>query len=235
MPRKQLDRIIEGYPCSWCFTPEDRSSDKEDVVLTLDEFESIRLIDHEGMTQEACAEKMGVGRTTVTSIYESARQKIARSLVEGRSLLISGGQYRILQKEEANSLVKKERETVRIAVTYDNGMIFQHFGRTEHFKLYDVKNEKIKSSMIESANGQGHGALADLLRRYQVDDLICGGIGMGARMALKEAGISLYRGLSGDADKAVLALLNGKLQYDPDEECDLDGCGAGSFCERRQR
>ena len=72
MPRKQRCRCIEGYPDHWAFSPEELSG-KEPVVMTLDEFETIRLLDREGLTQEQCAEKMGIARTTVTAIYESAR------------------------------------------------------------------------------------------------------------------------------------------------------------------
>ena len=90
MPRKQRCRWIEGYPDHWEFSPEEISN-KEPVVMTLDEFETIRLLDREGLTQEQCAEKMGIARTTVTAIYESARQKVAEALVEGKRLMIRGG------------------------------------------------------------------------------------------------------------------------------------------------
>ena len=83
MPRKQRCRWIEGYPDHWEFSPEEISN-KEPVVMTLDEFETIRLLDREGLTQEQCAEKMGIARTTVTAIYESARRKVADALVEGK-------------------------------------------------------------------------------------------------------------------------------------------------------
>ena len=80
MPRKQRCRWISGYPDHWEFSPEE-ASDKEPVVMSLDEFETIRLLDFEGLTQEQCAERMGVARTTVTAIYESARRKTAEALV----------------------------------------------------------------------------------------------------------------------------------------------------------
>ena len=80
MPRKQRCRWIGGYPDHWEFAPAE-VSDGEPVVMRLDEFETVRLLDREGMTQEQCAERMGVARTTVTAIYESARRKIAEALV----------------------------------------------------------------------------------------------------------------------------------------------------------
>ncbi len=108
---------------------------------------------------------------------------------------------------------------MRIAVTYENGQIFQHFGHSEQFKIYDIENNAIVSSEILDTNGSGHGALADLLYGKKVDVLICGGIGGGAKMALNEAGITLYAGASGNADSAVEALLAGALQFDPLHEC----------------
>ena len=73
---------------------------------------------------------------------------------------------------------------MRIAVTYENGEIFQHFGHTEQFKVYDVENGKIVSSEVVDTNGSGHGALAGVLSALHVDALICGGIGGGAQAAL---------------------------------------------------
>ena len=86
---------------------------------------------------------------------------------------------------------------MKIAVTYDNGNIFQHFGKTENFKVYEVEDNQVVSSEVIGSNGTGHGALAGLLSEQGMDVLICGGIGGGARSALAEAGIQLYPGASG--------------------------------------
>ena len=109
---------------------------------------------------------------------------------------------------------------MKIAVTYENGQIFQHFGHTEQFKLYEVENAKIVDAEVVDTNGSGHGALAGLLSALNVDVLICGGIGGGAQMALAQAGIKLYGGVSGDADEAVEAFLANSLNYDPEAKCD---------------
>ena len=109
---------------------------------------------------------------------------------------------------------------MRIAVTYENGEIFQHFGHTGAFKIYDAENGKITVANVVSTNGSGHGALAGMLKVLEVDVLICGGIGGGAQMALKEAGIELFGGVSGDADKAVEAFLANELSYNPEVKCD---------------
>ena len=101
--------------------------------------------------------------------------------------------------------------TMKIAVTYDNGNIFQHFGKTEFFKVYEVEDTKVISSEVIGSNGTGHGALAGLLAEQGISVLICGGIGGGAQSALAEAGIELCSGAQGDADAAVEAYLKGEL------------------------
>lgn len=108
---------------------------------------------------------------------------------------------------------------MRIAVTYDNGQIFQHFGHTEQFKVYDVEDGKIVSTEVVSTNGSGHGALAGVLNGLHADVLICGGIGGGAQMALAAAGIELYGGVSGDADAAVEQFIAGTLAFNPNVQC----------------
>lgn len=108
---------------------------------------------------------------------------------------------------------------MKIAVTYENGQIFQHFGHTEQFKLYEVADGKIVREEVVDTNGSGHGALAGFLMQRGVDTLICGGIGGGAQNALAQAGIRLFGGVSGSADDAVNALLAGNLGYDPDVHC----------------
>lgn len=109
---------------------------------------------------------------------------------------------------------------MKIAVTYENGEIFQHFGHTAQFKVYEVQKDKIVNSEIVDTNGSGHGALAGMLSALNIDVLICGGIGGGAQMALAQAGIKLYGGVSGDADAAVQAFVSGNLSYDPEAKCD---------------
>lgn len=218
MTRRPRCRCISQYPDHWSFSPDDVSSD-ETIVISLDEFETIRLIDKEGMTQEECSIRMGVARTTVTSMYDSARKKVADALIDGKRLQISGGTYRLKDLYDID-LTGKGQNIMRIAVTYEDGNIFQHFGHTEQFKIYDVEDGKIVSSKVVDTNGSGHGALAGFLKAAEADALICGGIGMGAQMALAEAGIILYGGVTGSADEAAKALAEGNLNYDPDARCD---------------
>ena len=138
----------------------------------------------------------------------------------------------------------KELHNMRIAVTYENGQIFQHFGHTEAFKVYDVEAGEIISSAVIGSNGSGHGALAELLGNNRIDVLICGGIGGGAQAALEAEGIELCAGASGDADEAVEAYLRGELintgancnhhdaehscgEHEECGNCGDDGCGDG--------
>ena len=119
---------------------------------------------------------------------------------------------------------------MKIAVTYENGEIFQHFGHTEQFKVYDIEDGKMVSSQVVGSDGSGHGALAGLLSDNGIDVLICGGIGGGAQTALANAGIKLYGGVSGSADAAVQAFLDGRLDYDPDVMCDHHEHEEGHSC-----
>lgn len=100
---------------------------------------------------------------------------------------------------------------MRIAVTYDEGEVFQHFGRTETFKVYEVEEQEILSSEIIGSNGSGHGALAGVLAQSGIDVLICGGIGGGAQMALSDVGIEVCAGASGNVDDVIKAFLAGEL------------------------
>ncbi len=119
---------------------------------------------------------------------------------------------------------------MKIAVTYEAGMIFQHFGHTAQFKIYEVENNGVKNAQVVDAAGFGHGALAGFLLQQGVQVLICGGIGGGAQVALANAGIALYGGVQGDADEAVEALLSGQLMYNPCVRCDHHDHDHGHAC-----
>lgn len=231
MARPSRCRRVCAEPACRGFAPSGETGG-ETVVLTVDEYEVIRLVDYEKRTHEQCAAQMGVSRTTVTEICESARFKISDSLVNGKALSISGGHYRVCQGEPGcgrdcrrdcpvkEKLSEKGAFTMRIAVPYEDGMVFQHFGHTEQFKFYDIQDKAIAETRVAGTNGSGHGALAGFLKDAGINVLLCGGIGPGAQTALAEAGIQLYGGVSGNADEAVNAFLRGQLQYDPNARCD---------------
>ena len=292
MPRPPRCRRICSAPRVERFCPCD-VAESTPILLTLDEYEVIRLVDLEEKTHEQCATQMDISRSTVQEIYENARRKLAACLVYGKPLHITGGNVRICRGQEQQSESCHRAEAcdragqddtggnvricsgqeqrsescdragtcdragqddtsgtpgvgsacgrtgksgtcctsgltsdhkgdiiMRIAVTYENGQIFQHFGHTAQFKIYDVANGEIVRAEVVDTNGSGHGALAGFLMQLGVDALICGGIGGGAQMALAEVGIRLFGGVSGDADAAVNALIAGNLGYNPDVHCD---------------
>ena len=119
---------------------------------------------------------------------------------------------------------------MKIAVTYENGSVYGHFGHTAQFKLYDVEKGAVTSVQVVPTNGSGHGALAGFLADHGVDCLICGGIGPGAQKALSDTGIKLYAGCSGDADQCVASLLAGTLAYAEAATCDHHQSEAGGRC-----
>ena len=162
-------------PCRWrriCTEPEfDRFVPEgipspEIITLTVDEYEAVRLIDLMKCTHEQCAAQMDISRTTATEIYESARTKIAASLIGGKTLVIAGGRYRLCDgtgplcchrcrrnvAQSPQQITKKGEHIMRIAVTYENGTIFQHFGHTEQFKLYEAADGKITHSIHHERN-----------------------------------------------------------------------------------
>ena len=232
MPRPPRCRRICQAPQYETFSPEECPGESESVTLTLDEYEVIRLVDLEKKTHEQCAAQMDISRTTVTEIYETAREKIARCIVLGQRLVIAGGNYRLCEGREhtrcgkcccrteskqtqliglnpskeplaaaqfysshpKSSFQNEGDNIMKIAVTYENGEIFQHFGHTEAFKIYDIADGKVVSAEVV-------------------------GIGGGAQNALAQAGIRLFGGVTGNADEAVNALLAGNLGYDPDVHC----------------
>lgn len=272
MPRPPRCRRICSAPRVERFCPCD-VEESAPILLTLDEYEVIRLVDLKQQTHEQCAAQMDISRSTVQEIYENARRKLAACLVYGKPLHITGGNVRICRGQEQQSESCHRAEAcdragqditggttgvgsacgsagksgtcctsgltsdhkgdiiMRIAVTYENGEIFQHFGHTEEFKVYDVQDGKVVASEVVDTNGQGYGALAGVLTALKADVLICGGIGGGAQMALAAAGIKLYGGVSGSADAAVEALLAGNLDYNPAVKCNHHGeHGEGHTC-----
>lgn len=259
MARPQRCRRICQQPATQSFVPSSNQGDVP-IQLTLDEYEVIRLVDLEERTHDQCARQMDISRSTVQEIYQTARRKVAACLVHGKPLLITGGNYRICQGLEHNlcgcgcdrmSLAQNHAKprtkgelTMKIAVTYENGQIFQHFGHTSQFKIYEIQDNKIASSQVIDTAGSGHGALAGFLMQHGIDTLICGGIGGGAQNALAQAGIKLYGGVAGNADAAVQALLDNNLQFNPNVHCShhdhqhgeaghtcgSHGCGSNHSC-----
>lgn len=252
MARPEREKRICQEPLFECFAPVGIKVEKTPISLSIEEYETIRWIDLEGTSREECAAYMDIARTTAQAIYNSARAKIAEALINGRELRIEGGKFRLCDGTAGcksccrlkntkyhgpmiSDIIERTEKEMRIAVTYEEGKVFQHFGRTELFKIYDVEGMEIKKSDVYGSNGVGHGALAGVLADAGVEILICGGIGGGAMQALANAGIQVIAGASGDVDEAVGAYLAGNLvstgsncdhhHHEEGHSCGDHGCG----------
>lgn len=251
MPRPCRSRRVCEEPRFCRFFPESRSQ-LPPVTLFVDEYEVIRLVDLEKVSHEECARQMQISRTTVTEIYEKARYKIADAIVNGRELVIAGGNYQIChgtfrqncrgrccsQHPTASLAVSQKLHgelKMKIAVPIKNDQIYQHFGMAAQFKVYTVENNQIASTEIIQSQGRGHGMMLGLLTENGIGCVICGGIGEGAVSAINQTSIELVAGVTGSADDAVAQLLAGELQGDLQAACDKSqhghhhagGCGCG--------
>lgn len=225
MPRPSRCRRVCCEPDIRGFAP-DQCCVADPVVLLVEEYECVRLIDLKKRTHDQCARQMQISRTTVTEIYEKARFKIADALINGKRLVIDGGNYRVCQESDCCGCAGRcpRRSPARsapfgqqgvfpmkVAVPFKNDNIFAHFGMAPAFKVYTVDQDGIAASELVPAGGHGHGAMVNLLVKNGVDTVICGGLGGGAVSALAQAGITLYAGNEGPADEAVRCLIAGRL------------------------
>lgn len=223
--RREKLRRVGIIPEYRGFTPDGLASG-DAIDMTVDELEALRLCDLEGLNQEAVAQQMGIARATVAAICSRAHRKVANALVNGRALIIEGGNIAYSPITTATAVwPAKEVDTMRVATTYDNGNIFMHFGRSEQFKIYDIQDGKVLNEQVVGTDGTGHGALAGLLANGGVDTLICGGIGGGAINALAQADITVYAGAQGSCDACVEALIAGTLAQTGEATCDCHGHG----------
>ena len=158
--RREKLRRVGIIPEYRGFTPDGLASG-DAIDMTIDELEVLRLCDLEGLNQEAVAQQMGIARATVAAICSRAHRKVANALVNGRALIIEGGNiaYSPITTTTAVWPAKKV-DTMRVATTYDNGNIFMHFGRSEQFKIYDIQDGKVLNEQVVGTGGTGHGALA---------------------------------------------------------------------------
>ena len=216
MARPIIRRRIKIKPKCHLFIPAETNSER--VILSLDEYECIRLIDLESLQQDACAKELNVARTTVQAIYKNARRKIADALINGKQLVIEGGNV-YLNDEEDVYIPKDQRIDKRIAVTYQDGFVFSHFGQAQQFKIFDIVENNIKVTTIIDAKDAKRAALVDFLQSNHVDVLICGGIGENAYNLLKNADIEVINGANGEVDNVIKSYLNNTLEIDDNLKC----------------
>jgi predicted DNA-binding protein (UPF0251 family)/predicted Fe-Mo cluster-binding NifX family protein len=221
MPRPLTKRRVCCCPRTVLFKPAGiPARDLEEVVLSFDEAEAVRLGDGEGLYQQAAARRMGVSRQTYGRILESARRKIADALLGGKALRIGGGK---ITWEEGEKIMK-------IAVPVKDGMVDGHFGHCEGFSVYSVDEKgSIKSEeTVPSPAGCGcKSNIGSVLAGMGVTHLIAGGMGEGAVRVLASNGINVVRGISGSARTAAEALAGGTLK---DTGVNCVGHGHGGDC-----
>jgi len=205
MPRPHCKKII-GQLAAWsAFKPMGIPlGELEEVVLSLDEREALRLSDLEGLYQDAAARAMGISRQTFGRIIASARKKTANAIVNGKALIITGGNIRLKTEGE---------ERMKIAVPTIGDQVDQHFGHCEKYAIYTIKEKAIVAEEV-MASPAGCGCksnMASKLAQHGVKVLIAGGIGNGAVNVLASNGIQTIKGASGLAKNAVESFLRDEL------------------------
>lgn len=220
MARQIQSKIIRSQPIlkSWYPSTDEAYSPKSELILNLEEWECLRLVDYMGLSQQEASISMETSRQSVQYLLQSARKKVARALVESIPLSIDGGNYTKILNE--NTFKEEGNNNMKIAVTFENDKVFSHFGRTPYFAIYEIEDGNLKNKTIVETPASGHGALVDFLTEQKIEALICGGIGGGAVNALREAGISIYSGASGDVDEQVDSFIKGQLPMSGEANCD---------------
>lgn len=223
MPRIRKCRKICFEPENKFFFPKEKTEQIE--IFSMEEIEALRLVDKEKMEQQEAAEMMEVSRATFQRILYTARYKVADALFQGKIIKIAGGNYAVSKqcngRKRCEKCINKNLggSQMKIAVTTENEMVFQHFGHSKEFTIYEIENEQVICKKSLDTGASGHGALADILKANSVNVLICGGIGLGAKSALREKRIELVPGVEGKADEMVVKYLSGEKIGNPDFVC----------------
>ena len=211
------------------------------LEIRADELEALRLCDLEEVSQQEAATRMGVSRGTLQRLLYSAHRQIAFALVCGHPIWIepptrspSAGKGTCRKKcrfcRGNQKITKIGGNNMIIAVTSSNGEVFQHFGHTPEFTIYETKEDELLGPRVIPTGENGHGALAGILDALGVEVLICGGIGGGAQMALDEIGVKVVGGASGKVADVVAAFLKGELEVNPDFQCHHHDHDSGHKC-----
>jgi predicted DNA-binding protein (UPF0251 family)/predicted Fe-Mo cluster-binding NifX family protein len=247
--RNSICRRVCMLPENTTFTP-DKDIDGY-VTLTIDAIEALRLCDLEELDQAQAADMMGVSRGTLQRILYQAHRTTAEALIAGKGIHIAGGNYSVnkcacpnigqchrcnfadqKKNEQLSTKIKLNVEgtIMKIAITTEGNQVFQHFGSCPLFTLIEIENNTVINRKSIDASDSGHAALAGFLQSNEVDLLICGGIGGGARNALAEADIALISGCKGDIDVAITEYLAGTLKDKPEGMCNHHHEGANHQC-----
>lgn len=226
MPRPRKCRKVCQIPEVREFKPVGEKSSQSAIILSVDEYEAIRLIDKQGFSQEECGKYMQIARTTVQLIYDSARKKLAEALVNGLSLKIEGGSFRLCDGKEdfcgcggckkhrlkQIAAQYKEDGKMKIAVSCSGNQIWEHFGHCENFMIYEAEDGKIVSEQSVANPGHKPGFLPNFLADMGVKVMISGEMGGSAFSIFNQRGVEVILGAHGDAKQAVEAYLRGELK-----------------------
>jgi predicted DNA-binding protein (UPF0251 family)/predicted Fe-Mo cluster-binding NifX family protein len=246
MPRPSKCKVVGFIPFNLCFQPEVHNL--AEVVLSVEEVEAIRLSDYLEMEQDNAAESMHISRGTFQRIIHAARMKIADALVYGKTIKIEGGNYELSQGYDHRKRdIRKENKIMKIAIATEGTNISGHFGKCDTFTIIeidstdiissDIKSADIKSKIILDTSEHQHGLLPAFLAAHNVNVVISGGMGDGARQKLMENDIEIIVGASGSIDEVIIAYRNGSLKSSEIERTDHGhshehnpgegGCGCG--------
>lgn len=217
----------------------------EEVILTVEEAEAVRVKDIENLDQQQCAEKMNVSRPTFQRILYSARRKIADALLNGKAIRIEGGNFETVNTNSncpegcnvnnEDNIIRKKGDNMKIAVVTDDGKtICQHFGRAQYYNVVTIENGKVVSkeqrpkaghhvagmqheSPASSGTPHGFDANAQVSHAGMMANItdcqlvMAGGMGWGAQVSLKQAGIDVYMTDKDNIDEAIKLYIEGKL------------------------
>lgn len=227
MPRPRKCRKVCQMPRSLEFRPVDGNKEKEKIILTVDEYEAIRLIDKQGFSQEECSTYMKVSRATVQMIYNSARKKLAEVLVSARSLRIQGGDYQLCDGEEEFcdcggckkhrrvwTHVEKEDGKMRIAIPLDENKkdVCIVLARAPYFLFHEDGKDTVIENPAAAAQGGAGIQVAQFLVDNRIDALITVRCGQNAAEVFQAAEMKIYKSVNKVAADDLNAWKEGKLE-----------------------
>ncbi len=224
MGRSKQLRQVSSMPLVAGFRPYGRCRRNRDCIsLLFDEYESVRLLDYEGCQQAEAAEIMKVSRPTLTRIYMSARKKMATAMVEGRKMIITGGNTDFVsyQLNKTNIIMMNQK----IAIPTNAGALWPHFGKAPQVTIVTVEDGHVKETVVLEAPEHEHGAMPRFIASQGCTDVLCGGLGVGAVNMLNQLGIQVHAGAPAmPIDELLPQYLGGTIIYG-DGSCHHDGCG----------
>ncbi len=223
MGRSKQSRQVFATPSVAGFRPYGRCDRRgECIPLLFDEYEAVRLLDYEGRQQAEAAELMKVSRPTLTRIYMEARKKIAQALVEGRHVIITGGNpdFSSYQSNKTNIIIMNQK----IAIPTNNGVLWPHFGKAPQVTIVTVVDGKVTETIVLEAPEHEHGAMPRFIAAQGCTDVLCGGLGGGAVNLLNQLGIQVHAGAPSLPIQELLSqYLGGTIIYG-DGTCHHDAC-----------